>query len=405
VTSGTDRRPAANGRREPTGLPAAGRPLRVGVVSDCYVPRLGGIEMQAHDLARNLRLAGHDVVAVTPTPGPAEVDGVRVRRMDVPLLPFDIPFMPSTFRMVTDLLLEEQVDVAHIHGGIASPMAYAAARRCQALGIPTVITVHCMWSYATPMFAVLDKLSGWSRWPVVLSAVSDVAAQPIRRIAGPSRPVVVLPNGIDDDAWRIEPSSHDPSVVTLVSVMRLAPRKRPLQMLKMVRRVHEALPSDLRLRVIVIGDGPERPQLEKYLRTHRLEGVVQLVGRRTRDEIRELFADADVFVAPANLESFGIAALEARCAGLPVVAKERTGIREFVEHGREGLLATTDRDMVEQLTRIVRDRELRLVIAKNNRETSSPVDWSVVVERNVAAYRDAIRLAGSARSAVGARRG
>ena len=71
---------------------------------------------------------------------------------------------------------------------------------------------------------------------------------------------------------------------------------------------------------------------------------------------------------------------------------------------REGLLATTDRDMVEQITRIVRDRELRLVIAKNNRETASPVDWSVVVERNVAAYREAISLVG-APAQVGGRRG
>ena len=121
-------------------------------------------------------------------------------------------------------------------------------------------------------------------------------------------------------------------------------------------------------------------------------GVVELVGRRSRDEIREIFARSDVFVAPANLESFGIAALEARCAGLPVVAKARTGIREFVVHGREGLLASTDADMVDQLTRTVRDRELRLVITKHNRDTPSPVDWTDVVERNVAAYRSAIEM-------------
>jgi hypothetical protein len=63
-----------------------------------------------------------------------------------------------------------------------------------------------------------------------------------------------------------------------------------------------------------------------------------------------------------------------------------------VEHGREGLLASTDADMVDQLTRIVRDRELRLVITKNNREHPSPVDWSDVIERNVAAYRVAVEL-------------
>jgi glycogen synthase len=368
----------------------AERPLKVGIVSDCYVPRLGGIEMQAHDLARNLRAQGHDVVVVTPTAGPDVVDGVRVRRMDVPLLPFDLPFTPRTFRLVTDLLVEEEVDVAHFHGGIASPVAYLALRRAQALGIPSVVTLHCMWSYAAPLFAGLDRAVGWSRWPIVLSAVSDVAAQPLRRIAGPGRPVIVLPNGIDEAAWRVPPAPRRPGVVTLVSVMRLAPRKRPLQLLKMIRKVHESLPGDVALRLVAIGDGPELGQLEKYVRSNGLTGVVELVGRRTRDEIKDFYAAADAFVAPANLESFGIAALEARCAGLPVVAKARTGIREFVEHGRGGLLATSDRDMVEQLRRIVVDADLRRRITEHNRREPSPVDWSVVVGRNVEAYRLAI---------------
>lgn len=372
--------------------PPPDRPLRIGLVSDCYVPRLGGIEMQVHDLARHLQEEGHEVVVITPTPGPAVTDGIRVHRIDVPLLPFDVPFTPKAFRMVAELLERERVDVAHFHGGIVSPLAYLAARAAQRAGIPTVVTVHCMWSYAAPVFAALDRVGDWTDWPVVLSAVSDVAAEPLRRIAGPDRPVLVLPNGIDNSAWEVDPVEHDPAEVVLVSVMRLAPRKRPMQLLKMIKRVHERLPGDVRLRVVVIGEGPERPQLEKFVRTNGLVEVVDLVGRRNRDEIRTLFARADVFVAPANLESFGIAALEARAAGLPVVAKARTGIREFVEHGREGLLAESDADMVEQLLRIVRDRELRYLITKNNREIPSPVDWSAVVARNVDAYRLARRI-------------
>ena len=187
---------------------------------------------------------------------------------------------------------------------------------------------------------------------------------------------MVLPNGIDNAAWTVEPVERDPSVVTLVSVMRLAPRKRPLQLLKMIRRVVARLGGEVTLRVVIIGEGPERPQLEKFLRRNGLTEVVELVGRRSREEIREIFGRTDVFVAPANLESFGIAALEARCAGLPVVAKARTGIREFVEHGREGLLASTDADMVDQLTRIVRDRELRL--ADHQAQPGAPVAGRLV---------------------------
>lgn len=368
--------------------------LRIGLVSDCYVPRLGGIEMQVHDLARNLRAAGHEVVVITTTGGPDVVDGVPVVRIDAPLLPFDIPFTRGAFRSVAAALVSERVDVAHFHGGVVSPLAYKGARDAQRAGIPVVVTLHCIWSYATPVFWAIDKVTRWSRWPIVLSAVSEVAAGPVRRIAPDDATIVVLPNGIENDMWSVEPIERDPSVVTLVSVMRLAPRKRPMHLLRMIKDVRDRTPRSIDVRLMVIGDGPELPQLEKYIRENGLTDTVSLVGRRTRDEIREIFARADVFVAPANLESFGIAALEARCAGLPVVAKAQTGIREFVTHEREGLLASTDADMARELTRIVNDRTLRESISEHNRATPSPVDWSVVVERNVEAYELAIALRG-----------
>lgn len=373
---------------------SAESPLRVGLVSDCYVPQVGGIEMQVHDLAQRLAAAGHDVVVVTPTAGPSEVDGIPVRRLDVPLLPFNIPFTPKSFRMTADVLEREGVDVAHFHGGIASPLSYAAAYRTQRAGMPTVITTHCMWSYVTPIFGALDRLGHWSRWEALFSAVSAVAAEPIERIAGPGRQVLVLPNGITRADWLVEPAERDPHDVRLVSVMRLAPRKRPLHLLRMINELRRRVPASIRLGVDIIGEGPERRSLERYLATHRLGDVVALVGRLTREEIRDRYARSDIFVAPANLESFGIAALEARCAGVPVVAKRRTGISEFVEHGREGLLADSDRDMVDQLERLVGDPELRLMIAKHNRETPVPVEWPRVVDLNVAAYRTAIERYG-----------
>jgi glycosyltransferase involved in cell wall biosynthesis len=348
--------------------------------------------MQVHDLARHLQRAGHEVVVVTTTGGPDVVDGVRVHRIDVPLLPFDIPFTRRAFRSVADALVAERIDVAHFHGGVVSPLAYKGARDAQRAGIPVVVTLHCIWSYATPFFWAVNKLTKWGRWPVVLSAVSEVAVAPVRRIAADGATVVVLPNGIENDTWTIAPAERDPSLVTLVSVMRLAPRKRPMHLLRMIKDVRDRTPRSIDVRLIVIGDGPELGQMEKYVRENGLTNTVSLVGRRTREEIREMYSRADVFVAPANLESFGIAALEARCAGLPVVAKAQTGIREFVTHEREGLLAANDAEMARELTRIVNDRALRERIALHNRMTPSPVDWADVVERNVEAYRLAISL-------------
>ena len=141
--------------------------------------------------------------------------------------------------------------------------------------------------------------------------------------------------------------------------MRLAPRKRPMQLLRTLRETRDLVPSATRIRGKVIGEGPERRSLERYLRRTGMDDWVELTGRLGRDEIKAVYERADVFVAPANLESFGIAALEARCAGLPVLAKANSGIREFVSDEREGLLAATDGELVSGLVRLLRSPGLR----------------------------------------------
>jgi phosphatidylinositol alpha 1,6-mannosyltransferase len=394
----------------------------VALVSDCYLPDTGGIEVQAHDLARQLVAAGHEVVVLTTTPGPEEIDGVRIRRVPVPrwqqwlpVVPMKSPITPGVFRRVADLLAVERPDVVHFHGGILSPLAFKGAADAQMAGLPAVVTTHCLWSYATPMFAVLDRFTNWSRWPVVFSAVSEAAAAPVRRVAGPGVDVVVLPNGIDTAVWRPRAAGSTPSsadgaqrddgdgssapaggdgrrVVTLAAVMRLSPRKRPFQLLRMVRRVVDGAGSDTRVRLVLVGDGPLRRPTRWYAGRLGLADVVEFPGRLDRSEIRRLYDEVDVFVAPANLESFGIAALEARTAGVPVVAKAHTGVRSFVEHGREGLLATTDRDMAAQILRLVRDPGLRAVMAKHNAAAAPDMDWADVVAANVATYRRAVEM-------------
>jgi glycosyltransferase involved in cell wall biosynthesis len=132
--------------------------------------------------------------------------------------------------------------------------------------------------------------------------------------------------------------------------------------------------------------------MERYLDRHGLRGWVDLPGRCSRDEIRELYRRADVFVAPANLESFGIAALEARCAGLPVVAMAHTGIREFVAHGVEGLLASSDADLAAALAQLARSPDLRSRIAEHNRAVVPPMTWDDVLARSDDVYKRAATL-------------
>jgi glycosyltransferase involved in cell wall biosynthesis len=372
--------------------------MKIAHISDCYLPRLGGIEMQVHDLALHQQAAGYDVTVITATPRARHdrtafelVDGVPVHRVTVDL-PFELPIHPRTGREIVQLLTGHGYDAVHVHAGLVSPFAYAAAPVVVRARLPMVITVHSLWGDLTPVFRVLDTWRRWSRWPAVLSAVSDVAAAPIRRVAGRNVDVDVLPNGIDTTAWQLEPLPREPDDVHLIAVMRLAPRKRPLPLLRALRETRRLVPDQIRLTATIIGDGPQRAAMQRYLDRHGLGSWVHLPGRCTRDRIRELYRRSDVFVAPANLESFGIAALEARCAGLPVVAMAGTGIREFIAHGVDGLLASSDADLAAALARLARSPQLRGQIATHNRTVTPSVTWDDVLARSDAAYKRAASL-------------
>ena len=102
--------------------------------------------------------------------------------------------------------------------------------------------------------------------------------------------------------------------------------------------------------------------------------------------MRATLGASDAFIAPAKLESFGIAALEARTAGLPVLAYSGTGIATFVHEEREGLLAADDRGMTAAIARIASDDGLRRRIAEHNRATEPDQSWPQVLETVAAAY-------------------
>jgi glycogen synthase len=374
--------------------------MRVLHLSDCYLPRLGGIEAQVHGLARRQRTAGVDAEVVTATPKARHdrttaeiVDGVPVHRVTVDL-PYELPVHPRPGREVLQVVRAGGFDVVHAHVGVVAPFARGAMPTLVRAGVPLVVTVHSLWGPATPLLRIAGLVARWQTWPAVFTAVSDVAARPVRAVLGGRVEVGVLPNGIDAAAWQVEPAPRTPGVVVLAAAMRLTSRKRPMALLEVLRRVRERTPPSIRLRAVVAGEGPHRARMERYRFRHDLDWVA-LPGRLAPGDLRELYRAADLYVVPSVLESFGIAALEARAAGLPVVARAETGVAEFIDDGVDGLLATSDDGLADAITRLVTDEALRQGIAAHNRAVPPSVTWDEVVARAVAAYERACDLVGA----------
>jgi glycosyltransferase involved in cell wall biosynthesis len=366
-------------------------------VSDCYAPRTGGIESQVGDLAARQVAAGHEVHVLTATLGDAGErggvvdvqDGVHVHRLGA-RIPFDLPVNPVGPRLLRAAYRSLEPDVVHVHAGVLSPFAFDGARIALGLRLPTAITWHCMLDgFVGPLRAVVRR-SRWHRTPAALSAVSHEAASRVRDVFGAE--VSVMPNGLDLAAWA--PADRVPVVdgpLRLVSTMRLAPRKRAVPLVELVGAAARRLPAGA-LHLSIIGSGPAQARVAAAVSAQGLDDVVDLRGRLTRPQVRAAYADADVFLAPAELEAFGIAALEARTAGLAVVARRGTGIAEFVEDGVDGFLVPDDEAMADAIVRLASDRSLKDAIVAHNSTTPPAFGWDDVLGAADAEYHRARSL-------------
>jgi glycosyltransferase involved in cell wall biosynthesis len=146
------------------------------------------------------------------------------------------------------------------------------------------------------------------------------------------------------------------------------------------------------LELTIIGDGPERSRAERFARKHGL--AVRFTGRLDRTGILDIFSRTDIYVQPSIKESFGLAALEARCAGLPLVIHAESGTTQFVSDGIEGLVGADDWAMAGALAQLAHNPSLRERIAEHNR-THEPADsWPNVLKQVIHGYE----VASSARS-------
>lgn len=378
--------------------------MHLALVTDTYAPRVGGIEAQVAGLARALRAAGHDVDVVTCTPGPPAPGVVRVPGLG--------GAVPNPLRHSAVRAILRRYDVVHAHMGVGAPFAQAAVEQAARDGSPAVVTVHSMLAGAGALLGPV--LRGWARRGVVLTAVSPVAARDVEKACGAT--VLVVPNGVDARWWAPSgPRSAGRAGVhggpVLVCVSRLARRKR---VVPLVRAFAAGIGAEARAgsgasagpgvggradgragerapgaRLVVVGDGPQRSLVEAACARYGVADDVTLTGALDPAGVREILWDADVFMSPARLEAFGIAALEARCAGLPAVAMAGSGAADLIDHGRTGLVVADDTALAGAIGALTRDGALLAGLRAQAGGGAPSGGWADVVGRVEAAYRAA----------------
>jgi glycosyltransferase involved in cell wall biosynthesis len=184
-----------------------------------------------------------------------------------------------------------------------------------------------------------------------------------RHNVDPAR-IAVIPNGVDTDFFAPNRDEMDPRP-TAIFVGRLVEQKDPITLLDAFRMTLESVPT---ARLIMVGNGHLRPQVDQYIRSHSLEESVTAIPGTA--DIRPLLNRAWVFVLSSVFEGSPNVMIEAMSSGLPVISTAVDGIPEVLEEGVTGLLAPPGdpRSLANALTRLLSDRERCCTMGAQARE-------------------------------------
>jgi len=341
---------------------------------------MGGIETQVSGLVSYQTTHGEEVFVLTLTPGE---DFSGVHRF-VFKLPGNFLWHPRGKSLIRKALQELKPDVVHLHFGAVSPFAWDGMRTVRELNIPSVATVHSIWgTFARKMYALTARNL---HSKTIFSSVSRIASSIVQESL--HREVSIAHNGVDIDFWKSTISSESEKI-EIVSATRFASRKRIRAQILVIEQVVKNL-AENSPHFTIAGTGPDFKNVELLIKKKNLQKYITLTGRLDRFQLRDLYAKSDLFLQMSILEAFGIAACEARAAGLPVLTRQGSGVEEFVDSGKTGFLEPSDGEVVLRIMQLASDRNLLRMLKTSSKDFPPIQTWDHAANQVAKLYQQAI---------------
>jgi glycosyltransferase involved in cell wall biosynthesis len=337
--------------------------LRVGLFTEVYHPIVNGVVASIDALRAGLRNDDVDVVTFAPH-AHAYIDDVDARIVRFPSLPlptstgyrFCIPYLRNSDRM-----LARELDVVHAHSPFVS--GWFAAAHARRMKIPFIYTYHTQldaYAHYAPVDARMTRVA-MRRLTRVFANRADIVIAPTHamrerlRELGVVTRIEVVPSAIDDARFangrrnandRARLGANDCTRV-IIAVARLGREKN----LGVAIDALAALDDDVAL--AIVGDGPQRDELERRVDARGLRERVRFLGRIAPAEMPDLYASADGFVFTSLTDTQGLVLSEAQAAGLAVAAIESPVAREIL--GAGGTYAANDAGSLAAALRAIVD--------------------------------------------------
>jgi phosphatidylinositol alpha 1,6-mannosyltransferase len=363
--------------------------LRVAIVAESFLPAVNGVTNSVLRLIEHLLAEGHEPLVIAPGPGEDRVNGVpvvRVRAFDLPR--YDSVRVGLPIGRLTSTLRDFDPDVVHL----AAPtvLGAGAARAAQSLDIPVVAifqTDIAGFAKRYGLGAASAPIWAWLRW---VHSHADVTLAPSSAAAW-----TLEERGIERvDRWLrgVDLERFHPQHRSAMLRRRLAPNGEVIVgyvgRLAREKQIHRLAPIARKpgIRVVIVGDGPERARLERQMPD------ATFLGFRGGAELSQLHASFDVFAHTGLDETFCQAVQEALASGVPVVAPAAGGPLDLVQHGRNGFLWSPQQPemLAGAISQLADDPFLRRSLGEAGRNGVEGRPWSAVMTELVDRYRSVI---------------
>ncbi|QCR24591.1 N-acetyl-alpha-D-glucosaminyl L-malate synthase BshA [Pontibacter sp. SGAir0037] len=340
--------------------------MRIGIV--CY-PTFGGSGVVATELGKELALKGHKVHFITYSQ-PARLDffneNLFYHEVYIPTYPlFQYPpYELALASKMVDIVQFEKLDVLHVHYAIPHASAAFMAKqilKTKGIHIPVITTLHGTDITLVGKDASFEPVVTFSiNQSDGVTAVSDSLRAETYNFFQIEKEIEVIPNFINLSKFKRQKKDHFRMAISpnneklLVHTSNFRSVKRIEDVIRIFAKVRERIPSKL----LLIGDGPERPKMEKLCRELDICSDTRFLGKM--EAVEEVLSIADLFLMPSEKESFGLAALEAMACEVPVISSNAGGIPELNVDGVTGFVSPVGAvdEMVKNALYILQDENL-----------------------------------------------
>ncbi len=347
--------------------------MRIGIV--CY-PTYGGSGVIATELGKALAERGHVIHFITysqPVRLETFSENISYHEVPVPAYPLFLfpPYEIALTSKMVDVARFEKLDLLHVHYAIPHASSAYLAKKILAkenISLPFITTLHGTditlvgkdKSYEPVVTFAINESDG-------VTAVSESLKKDTYAYFKITNEIEVIPNFVDLARFVKQPKEHFRKAIAadneklVIHTSNFRKVKRVQDVVKVFQKIREKIISKL----LLVGDGPERANIEQLCRELNIYNEVRFLGKQ--DPIEELLSVSDLFILPSETESFGLAALEAMACQVPVISTNTGGLPEVNVHGVTGFMSNVGdiNDMAENAIYILEDNQ-RLAQFKKN---------------------------------------